>query len=55
MEKYIKPSYAAETVEANDVILTSLAVTVVGEGTLGEITGAKGQVAMSYQDIFGNK
>lgn len=55
MEKYIKPSYIKEYVEAQDVILASAPLTFVGEGTLGEITGNKGQVSMSYADIFGNK
>ena len=53
MIKYVKPTYETEGVEAEDVILTSL-VQLVGEGTLGNITGTKAQVSMDYNALFGN-
>ena len=52
MKKYIKPSYIKEYAEVQDIILASAHVTFVGEGTLGDITGNKGQVSMSYTEIF---
>lgn len=55
MEKYIKPSYIKEYVEVQDIILASAPITFVGESTLGDITGNKGQISMSFADLFGNK
>ena len=55
MEKYIKPSYTKEYIEVQDIILASASITYLGEGTLGDITGNKGQISMSFADIFGNK
>lgn len=52
MKSYIKPSYEIENIEAQDVVLTSIGIEYIGEGTLGGITGAKGQVAMSFNDLL---
>ena len=52
MKSYIKPSYEIENIEAQDVVLTSIGIEYIGEGTLGGITGSKGQVAMSFNDLL---
>ena len=55
MMKYEKPSYDKEAIETEDVILASLAVQIVGEGSIGNISGTKGQLSMNYSDLFGNR
>ncbi|MBO4983965.1 MAG: hypothetical protein J6D23_07885 [Clostridia bacterium] len=55
MEKYIKPSYIKEYVEACDVILSSMLIEYIGEGSLGGITGNKAQASMSFDALFGNR
>lgn len=52
MKNYIKPSYELEEIEATDVVLTSIGIEYIGEGTLGGVTGPKGQVAMSFNDLL---
>ena len=52
MKNYIKPSYELEEIEATDVVLTSIGIEYIGEGTMGSVTGAKGQVAMSFNDLM---
>lgn len=55
MIKYVKPTYEAENVEAQDIVLASAMVQLVGEGTLENITGLKAQVSMDYSSLFGNR
>ena len=55
MIKYVKPTYEAENIESNDVILASPVIELVGEGTLGNITGNKAQISMDYSALFGNR
>ena len=55
MKQYVKPTYIIENVEACDVILTSMLIEYLGEGTLGGITGNKAQASMSFNDLFGNR
>ena len=55
MKKYVKPSYMLEGVEVDDVILSSILVEYIGEGSLGEITGNKAQASMSFENLFGNR
>lgn len=55
MMEYVKPAYEKEGVETSDVILASLGIVSVGEGTLGNITGAKAQVSASFDDLFGTR
>lgn len=52
MKNYIKPSYELEEIEATDIVLTSIGIEYIGEGTLGGVTGPKGQVAMSFNDLL---
>ena len=55
MKRYEAPAYQWESIEAQDVILASMTITTVGEDTLGNITGAKAQASMSFDDLFGSR
>ena len=54
MNKYVKPTYEKETVEVQDVILASLTVEFVGNGTLGKISGVKAAVSMAFDKLLGD-
>ena len=51
MKNYVKPTYLAETLKADDIMLIS--IVNEGEGTVGNITGTKGAVAALFDKIFG--
>ena len=56
MKKYVKPSYDAQQVDVNDVVLASMVMTDVGIATLGSITGEKVEVATSFESLlFGTR
>ena len=55
MRKYETPVYQPEDIEAQEVILASMTVSTVGEGTLGSVTGFKAQASMSFNDLFGSR
>ena len=51
MKEYITPSYEAQKVETNDIILAS-GIKDAGEGTVGTITGKKGSFESWFIDIL---
>ncbi len=53
MIEYVKPSYDVEDVETKDVVLTSAMVQLVGQGTVGNLTGPKAEMSMDYSSLFG--
>ena len=52
MTEYVKPVYKKEGIDTSDIILTSLSVVNVGEGTLGNISGAKAEVSTDFDSLF---
>ena len=55
MNRYVKPAYEVEAVEASDVVLASLSIIDLGEGTLGNITGNSANVSVDFSQLFGNR
>ena len=55
MIKYVKPSYETEGVEAEDIILASSVVQLIGQGTVGNLTGPMAEMSMDYSSLFGNR
>ncbi len=52
MKKYVKPTYLAEGIEANDIILTSPTIINEGQATVGQVTGTKGTVEALFDMMF---
>lgn len=55
MTEYVKPTYNKEGIDTSDIILASLSVAHVGEGTLGNISGAKAEVSTDFNSLFATR
>lgn len=53
MIEYTTPSYEKEGIETNDVIASSAMVQLVGQGTVGNLSGPKAEMSMDYSSLFG--
>ena len=53
MKNYVKPTYLAEIIKADDIILTS--IINEGEATVGAVTGTKGTVNAAFDKLFNFK
>ena len=51
MKGYIKPTYERESIETEDVILSSVTIQAIGEDTLGNITGQKAVASTLFSSI----
>lgn len=52
MKKYVNPTYLKESIETNDIILTSPTIINEGQATVGEVTGTKGTVEAAFDMMF---